>query len=307
MRLAEGASVAFVVGTLVVLAMVGLGAYALIEHLMSSKPPAPPQVTIIPPPVGSHPHGDAPWFLVVGDSIAAGVYPGSLGAKQNPSFVAGVAADIAARGLSWEPDDLACPGETTTTYLTGCAAAFTNPLLSGKPSNQVALADIAAHRATLRFILIELGSNDLRSLKGSKSWMSEAGALLGRLQKIVEAFRGAAPQTPILIANYYNPYVATDPDTIAQAAYVNGGLAELAQIEGATVVDFASAMGTNTNPGEKTVCELVDCQVQGIHPTAKGAARLAQATVAALESAGLVPTATPTPSGSPSPTPTASS
>lgn len=298
-RLVEGASVAFVVGTVVVLVMVGLGAYALIAHLMSSKPPAPPQFTIIPPPVGGHPQGDAPWFLVVGDSIAAGVYPGSLGDQQNPSFVSHVAADLAARGLHWEPDDLACPGETTKTYLTGCAAAFANPLLSGKPASQVALADIAAHPATLKFILVELGANDLRSFKGSANWMADAGALLTRLQKIVEGLKRAAPQTPILIANYYNPYVVKDPATIPRAAYVNGGLAELAQIEGATLVDFASAMGTTTSPGEKALCELVDCQAQGIHPTAKGALRLAQATLSALESAGLLPTPTPSPAGTP--------
>ncbi len=308
-RLVRDVSVVFVVGTLVVLVLVGLGAYELIQHVMSSKPPPPPQISIIPPPVGGHPHGDTPWFLVVGDSISAGVYPGSVGAKQNPSFVSAVANDLAARGLHWEPDDLACPGETTQTYVSGCAAAFTNPLLSGKSSKQVALADIAAHRPTLKFVLVELGANDLRSFKGSKSWMADAGALLARLQKIVEGLRRAAPGTPILMANYYNPYVATEPSTIPRAAYVNGGLAELAQVEGNTLVDFASAMGTNTNPGEKAVCELVDCRAQGIHPTPKGAARLAQATLSALAGAGLVPTPTPSPTGklSPSATPSASS
>jgi lysophospholipase L1-like esterase len=165
----------------------------------------------------------------------------------------------------------------------------------------VALTDIHGHAKTLKFILVELGANDLRSFATSPKWMADTSTLLGRVDQIVATLKTAAPGVPILIANFYNPYAAETPSTIPQAAYVNGGMAELAQLQKVTLVDFASAMGTNANPGKTALCRLVDCPAQGIHPTQAGAVLLAQAVLSSLQQAAVIPNPSPSPSPSPSP------
>jgi hypothetical protein len=105
-------------------------------HRLDGLQPTAPDVQILPAPVGGHPFGDAPWFLVVGDSIGAGITPETLGRGPNSSWVAGLTQRLAASRHAWRPDDLACPTESTLTYATGCRLAFTNPLLEGRRSGR---------------------------------------------------------------------------------------------------------------------------------------------------------------------------
>ncbi|MGC8461689.1 MAG: SGNH/GDSL hydrolase family protein [Candidatus Dormibacteria bacterium] len=270
---------------------VGSGVYALAHALPSVqlKTPAVPQ-HVVPVPVGSHPTGDQPWFLVVGDSISAGISPEDIGHARNMSYVAGVYATLARSGYAWTPDDISCPTVTTQTYYSGCHLAFTNPLLGGHSQSTVAMRDIAAHLPSLKFILVELGSNDLFALQRDPTKKMDAQLLevTVRLGKIVQQLMSAAPHVPVFIANFYDPYAAESPSYVEEVTYLNGAVAELAASTGATVVDFAAAMGTDRPITSARLCALIACTSHDIHPTVAGETRLAQAVLMSLKSAGLV-------------------
>ncbi len=270
---------------------VGSGVYALAHALPSVqlKAPAIPR-HVVPVPVGSHPTGSSPWFLVVGDSISAGISPEDIGHARNVSYVAGVYSTLAHAGDAWMPDDLSCPTVTTRTYYSGCHLAFTNPLLGGEPQSTVANRDIGQHRSTLKFILVELGSNDLFALQHDSPGTMEKQllAVTERLGTIVHQLMSKAPGVPLFIANYYDPYAAESPSYVEEVTYLNGAVAELAASTGATVVNFAGAMGTDRPITKSVLCARIACASQDIHPTVEGERLLASAVISSLKSAGVV-------------------
>ncbi len=270
---------------------VGSGVYALAHALPSVqlKAPAIPK-HVVPVPVGNHPAGSQPWFLVIGDSISAGISPEEIGHARNLSFVAGVQATLAAGGDSWTPDDLSCPAVTTKTYYAGCHLAFTNPLLGGEPQSTVAMRDIRQHLPSLKFILVELGSNDLFALQHDPPGKMERELLsvTGRLGTIVHQLMASAPHVPVFIANFYDPYAAESPSYVEEVTYLNGAVAELAATTGATVVDFAGAMGTDRPITRAALCARIACASHDIHPTVEGEKLLAAAVITSLKSAGVV-------------------
>jgi lysophospholipase L1-like esterase len=249
--------------------------------------PTVPEVQILPAPVGGHPSGSGPWFLVVGDSISAGITPSTLGNGPNPSWVGGLAERLAASRHGWRPDDLACPMESTVTYATGCRLAFTNPLLDGRPQRVAALADIASHPGTLRFIVVELGANDLLSMRAA-GFVQEADAAVGRLQRIVAELQRAAPRVPLFVANVYDPYAGGEDPHAAQIDEFNLSVAAAADAAGVHLIDFANAMAPGGEATRARMCRLVECEGDGMHPTPRGGSVLAAAAFQAISDAGLL-------------------
>jgi lysophospholipase L1-like esterase len=249
--------------------------------------PAVPDVQLLPAPVGGHPSKDRAWFLVVGDSISAGITPTTLGDGPNPSWVADLAGRLASSGHAWVPDDLACPTESTVTYSTGCKLDFTNPLLGGRPQRAVALEDVRAHRSTLRFMVVELGANDLLGMTRA-GFAGEADAALGRLATIIAELQRSAPGVPLLVANVYDPYAGGPDPYAAQIAYFDGILAVMAGSTGAHLIDFADAMAPGGMTTRAQICKLVECQGDGVHPTPAGGDALAGAAFDAIQAAGLL-------------------
>jgi lysophospholipase L1-like esterase len=246
-----------------------------------------PDVQLRPAPVGGHPSGSEPWFLVVGDSISAGITPGTLGDGPNPSWVADLAQRLAATRHAWKPDDLACPTESTATYFSGCLLAFSNPLLGGRAQRQVALADVAAHRSTLRLMVVELGANDLLGMS-REGFGRESAAVLSRLGRIAGELQAAAPGVPLFLANVYDPYSGGPDSFSAQIRAFDDGVAALAADRGATLVDFASAMVPGRTTSRARICRLVECQGDGEHPTRRGERALAGAAFQAIDGSGLL-------------------
>ena len=251
---------------------------------------AVPAVQLVPAPVGGHPSGDQPWFLVVGDSIGAGIDPAALGGGPNRSWVALLAQQLARSGHAWRPDDLACPEETTESYSTGCPLAFTNPLLGGRPQRQAALDDIRAHRSTLRLIVVELGANDLFGM--GTDYAVQVRAEMGRLQGIVAELERSAPGVPMFLADVYDPYAADAETHAAEIGYFDRGVRLLALQEGAHLIDFADAIVPGGVTTRLRLCRLVDCAHDGIHPTPVGDGALAAAAQRAIKASGILVPAT---------------
>ena len=152
----------------------------------------------------------APYYLSIGDSLAQGVQPNSAG--QSVITNQGYADDLYSlerfqvRGLQLAK--LGCPGETTTTMITGGVCA--NVYQSGNQLSD-AVAFLQTHRVS--FVTIDIGANNVDGcLSGATvdqtcvvNGLTAAGH---DLPIILGALRAAAPGVPIFAMNYYDPFLA---------------------------------------------------------------------------------------------------
>ena len=197
----------------------------------------------------------AVYYLSLGDSLAQGVQPNSTGASVETNQ--GYADDLfgverfRVRGLQLEK--LGCPGETTTTMLTGGICPYAQ-------GNQVAAAGafLATHKVA--FITIDIGANNVDGCvtpTGLDPTCVEAGftAAGHDLPLILGALRSAAPTVPIYGMNYYDPFLsewlsgsvgqALATESVTVAGEFNAAvLAPVYTAFGAPVADVASAFQT---------------------------------------------------------------
>jgi lysophospholipase L1-like esterase len=254
-----------------------------------AAPPATPSAIADPvsdpfPRVGADPTGLTPWYLVIGDSISFGFTADPSRYGTNSSWVAQLQPLLGAGAPV--PDDLACPGETTASYTTGCPQQALVPWLGGRPQEQVALAAVRAHRTTLRAIVVELGANDLLGAAANPASLSEVlTGLRTRLGTIVATLHGAAPGVPVVVADLYDPYGALNPLAGPAVDQANAVIAAVAAGNGAVLADFHAAINGSTRP----LADLVDQAHADIHPTVAGHAALARAVLAAFARAGIRP------------------
>lgn len=240
----------------------------------------------VPASASPSPRGHAAprvYYLALGDSLAQGVQPATpplppgdtLG--QSIETNQGYANDIYAhyapefRGrLTLEK--LGCPGETTTSMLTGAGSPCTYPQGSQLAS---AVAFIRAHRGETRLITIDIGANDVDGCV-TGGVISETcvatgiGTIEHNLPLILGALRRAAgPSTPIVGMNLYDPFLAayltgaagqaTARDSAALSEKINQILAASDQAAGARTADVQDAFSTTdftrtaTLPGIGTV------------------------------------------------------
>lgn len=237
------------------------------------------------PRVGADPEGSTPWYLVVGDSISYGFTVDPTRYGTNSSWVAQLQPLLGAGAPV--PDDLACPGETTVSYAKRCPQESLVPWLGGRPQEQAALAAVLGHRSTLRAIVVELGANDLLNAAANPASLPEVlSGLRTRLGAIVAALRGAAPGVPVIVANLYDPYGASNPLAGPAVEQTNAVIAAVAAGNGGVLADFHAAINGSTSP----LADLVDQAHGDIHPTIAGHAALARAMLAAFARIGVGPT-----------------
>jgi lysophospholipase L1-like esterase len=248
--------------------------------------------TAIFPRPGGDPQSDQPWFLVVGDSISFGltVDPSRFG--RNSSWAVQIQPLLRASGHSWIADDLACPGETTVSYASGCPMAALAPWLGGASQRSAALTTVHQHASTLRFIAVELGANDL--LNARRDGTPPPAVLAGlrtRLAGIVGDLAAQVPGVPIVIANLYDPYGPADVAAARGVDEANAVIADVAASRGAVIADWHAAVNGSTEP----LSALVDGAHNDVHPTVEGHRVLALSVMAALARAGI----SPMPAGAP--------
>ena len=271
------------------LAGCGSGAPGSPNPVASPHPSATPSSTApeeaLPPGIpvaGGPPVGGQPWFLAVGDSVTFGTSADPARVGHNDAWPVQLQALLAGRGQRWQLFDTACPGETTVTYGASCPRRNQVPLLADASQRQVALAAVSAHRADLRLILIDLGSNDLlRAQRAGSSVDQVANALRLNLTTIVGDLEAAAPGVPVVVANYYDPLENSAPETVPQLQLVNRLVASIAAGAHAALADFFAAINTPSAP-DPDLCLYVDCAHLDVHPTVAGHARLARAALAVI-------------------------
>ncbi|HXA28169.1 MAG TPA: SGNH/GDSL hydrolase family protein [Candidatus Angelobacter sp.] len=236
------------------------------------------------PVAGQAPVGDQPWYLAAGDSVTFGftVDPSRFGV--NSSWALQLQPLLAASGRTWSLYDTACPSERTTTYYTLCPGRSQVPFLATTSQHDAAIAAAGLHRASLRAVFVDLGSNDLLDgLRHGATVAAMSAALTSALTRMVDEFHAAAPGVPVILCNFYNPLANLEPATRAQLLTVNAAVAAVATATGARLADFFSAIDTSTAVPDPHLCDYVDCAHGDVHPTVAGQARLARAALAALD------------------------
>jgi lysophospholipase L1-like esterase len=256
--------------------------------------------------------------LVLGDSLAFGYQDAKFKAEltsgtYNPADFTGYWAPFAARLAAIRPGiqtvDLACPGETTTTFLAGgCLFHEFLPLHadypSAEPQLQAALAFLGAHRGQVSPITVSLGANDLLQLVDAceAEHPGDAAAIVActnaglpatlatvraNLDGALAALRAAAPESEIIVLQPYNPYVALLPGLTPGVQALDAVIAQAAAGARARPADGFSAVTS------ATVCTLtLLCTPDGdIHPSDAGYQVLAAALWAASGYDRLVPDA----------------
>lgn len=240
--------------------------------------------SLFPPVAGQPPVSGRPWFLAIGDSVTAGfsVDPARLGT--NASWALQLQGLLAASGRNWTLYDTACAGERTDTYSTRCPRREATPFLLNASQHDVALAAVTAHRADLRAIFVDLGSNDLFAAQRDGTPLDTAiSALRQALTAIVSELHRAAPGVPVIVCNFYDPEANALPGTLPELQRVNAMVAQLAAAQSARLADFFSAINTVTGGNDPHLCDWVDCAHSDVHPTVAGHARLAAVALAALD------------------------
>jgi lysophospholipase L1-like esterase len=180
------------------------------------------------------------YYLALGDSLAQGVQPATpplapgVTLGESIETDAGYANDLYthyARAFhgALKLVKLGCPGETTTSMLTGSGSPCSYPQGSQLAA---ALAFIKAHRGEIKLITIDIGANNVDGCVtgGTISQTcvtSGIAALESDLPQMLGALRDAAgPRTVIAGMNLYDPFLAD---------YLTGSAGEAAATESVTL------------------------------------------------------------------------
>jgi lysophospholipase L1-like esterase len=203
--------------------------------------------------------GAAPLYYVsLGDSLAAGTQPGSFSTTEG--YTDQLYAHLLGTMPALQHVQLACPGETTTSLISGgLAYEGRNPRTSDgrcvyPHGSQLAEATtfLRAHRRFVALVTIDIGGNDiLRDPAGGGLTVA------ANLPVILAALRDAAgPNVRIIGMNYYDPLVVTwfsDPTSLAaelhRADAFNDVLEGIYGAAGDKVADVETAFSTfDTTP-----------------------------------------------------------
>jgi lysophospholipase L1-like esterase len=270
---------------------------------------APQQPTLTtPPPSPTSPPRPAPtttsptapaadgWYLVLGDSLAAGNQPS--GDQKDRGYAGPVLEGLRTTQPGTQLKNLGCSGETTTSMLKGGRCPYPE-------TSQVAaaVAFLKANAATTRLVTLDMGANNVLACAkptavdqacATRTTSTVARELAGILGEI----RAAAPQVPIVLLTYYNPILAAWREgaqgkiLAAQSqpllAGLNAEITKAAQVADAKVADVAGAFATTDaggSPQPNNVTRICDwtwmCSQGDIHANDAGYAAMAEAVLAA--------------------------
>lgn len=246
-------------------------------------------------------------FLALGDSVVFGYITQDGYAYVNPNNFVGY-PDYLSRDLRLDTANAACPGETTSGFISstgadnGCRPFRANFLLHvGYASTQLnfAMNFLARHKRT-KLVTIGLGANDgflLESACGGNVACIQAGlpAVLGtiysNMNTILGNLRATGFRGVLMVVNYYS-LDYTDQAQTGFTSALNQTLAAAAAAHGAVVADAFSAFQAAATPagGKTCVAGLLNASPQNqhlcdVHPSQSGQQLLADTVEAAYQAA----------------------
>jgi lysophospholipase L1-like esterase len=228
-------------------------------------------------------HGRPVYYVALGDSLSQGVQPATpplppgVALGQSIETDAGYANDLYAHyqrafGGRLTLVKLGCPGETSTSMLTGTGSPC--PYAQGSQL-AAAVAFIAAHRSEVKLITIDIGANDIDGCASattiSQSCVTQGFASVAHnLPLILGALRKAAGKRTVIAGmNLYDPFLAeyltgaagqeVATESVALGQSFNQLLGKSYRAFGAATADVQGAFSTTdftttaTLPGVGTV------------------------------------------------------
>lgn len=254
--------------------------------------------------VASSEHFNPPkgFYLALGDSLAFGFQFGKFlqekatgtydPATFNTGYVDDFATDLATVSPGVQTVNLSCPGESTVTFTGSCFyhVVAGNALHVSYPGSQedFALAFLQAHRGQVSPVTITLGANDFNPLLLSCGGPTNIACVAAgvpavlsqvktNMDQILGSIRAAAPDTEIIVMQYYNPYGVLSTATDASVLALNGVLAQAATAHGARLADAFTPFNL-AGPEPATLCALtLFCTpLQDTHASDAGYAVIAQ-------------------------------
>jgi lysophospholipase L1-like esterase len=203
--------------------------------------------------------GGSRYYLALGDSLAWGYQP-VRPLDRAEGYVFQLHAALRRNDPSLELANIACPGETTRTLLTGghCDYAGAGSQLDA------AEAFLRKHRGHVSLVTIDIGGNDLNncvrnSTVDPQCVLSALVTIAVNVAKTVTRLRLAAPLVRMAAMTYYDPYLAAyllgpEGRPLAQRSLLvikqlNAVLATVYSIAGFRVADVAGAFSTTDTTG----------------------------------------------------------
>jgi lysophospholipase L1-like esterase len=224
--------------------------------------------------------GQPQHYLALGDSLAYGYQPNG---DHTHGYVDDFFTFLQSRGMQ-DHQNLGCPGETSTTFISGGKCHYPLPF-SSQLAAALAYLQQQAHAGQMTLITLNLGANDLlgeinpKTCKVSDTFTGDLQTLDTNLTKtILPQLRAAMKDNhgqifgKLILLNYYDPYQNICPQTVQNIEILNNHLSHdvvgfgiLANIFGA----FGGAVVPNTNICKYTwMCS--PAHGPDIHPTTAG-------------------------------------
>ena len=231
------------------------------------------------------------YYLSLGDSLgygyqAAKVATATGAASFNTGYTDDLAKLLAVTGHRRTTVNYSCPGETSSTFISGgCPWA-----LGGRPLHDpymgsqldAARSFLQAHQGQVPLITLSIGANDvlsdLTSCQASVSscpLLTHLATLHTNLDSVLTQLRGLAPTARIVVLSLYNPFAKAVPSSAVLALAVDATIDATALSHGARVADAYVPFNVLPWPG---LCQLTYyCSTGDIHPTDRGYSEIAAA------------------------------
>lgn len=241
------------------------------------------------------------YYLALGDSIAFGMQMHKATAGLPPSaFNTGYVDVFTSKLASIRPDietvNYGCPGETTSSFISGgCIWTTTGgPLHDPYQGSQLsaAISFLKDHRGKVSPITLHLFGNDvsdfIRSCANDLACIQRESPLAiaafsSRLQTILRELRSAAPDAEIILTSGWNPRLDLIPQTDPLFQAMVQAMRSVAGAEGVRFVDLTPSFNPGgAAPRTNALCSLTLICLRGDnHPSDTGYVTIAEAVFAA--------------------------
>ena len=228
----------------------------------------------------------------------------TTGDDKTGGYVGGALAMLKQQNPNVKLTNLACSGETTTTFVTGARCD------TKRSQQDQAMHFLRGHAHQSGVITIDLGANDIDSCVGAggvdySCLAAGLASVKDNLPPILAKLHNAAPNAKIVVLNYYNPFLAAylqgpAGQSLAQASVFlatlfNGEIADAAATINAPVADVAGAFQSDDWTLTATDFGMIPtnvaricawtwmCSMQNIHANDAGYAVMASALAPYLE------------------------
>jgi lysophospholipase L1-like esterase len=230
--------------------------------------------------------GPKAYYMALGDSLAFGFQP-------DLDFTHGYSnyfySNLKSHGVT-DYDNLACPGETTTTMINGdCPYPYLRKYLYVGSQLTAAVNYLHKHAGQVSPVTLTIGANDVNgdfnssTCTVSASWSNDLATMDHNLTQTILPQLAAAMTVnghltgDLLLTNYYDPYENECPNTVSYIQTLNAHLA--ADAAGfATLVDVFDPFGGTTVPNPNLCNETWICSIfKDIHSKDAGYSLMASA------------------------------